>query len=140
MSAQQLTVEGTVTSAKTGETLPGVNVMVVGQTSGTTTNFEGTYEIEVDSDATLRFSFIGFVSQDIPVNGREVLDVELAESVQALDELVVMGYTVVSKLEVSSSVAQVTEQDIESIVTSDPTEALEGQMAGVVVEQSSGRP
>lgn len=138
--AQLVTVSGTVTSAETGETLPGVNVSVVGQSQGTVTSFEGTYEIEVDSDVTLRFSYIGFVAQDIPVNGREVIDVELAESVQALDELVVMGYTVVSKRDVSSSVAQVSAEDIEGVTTTDPTEAIEGRMAGVVVEQSSGRP
>ena len=135
--AQQVTVTGTVTSVETGETLPGVNVSVVGQSTGTVTSFEGTYELDVDSDATLRFSYIGFVTQNIPVNGREVIDVELAESVQALDELVVMGYTVVSKREVSSSVAQVSAEDLQGITTNDPTEALEGQMAGVVVEQSS---
>lgn len=138
--AQQITVTGTVTSAETGETLPGVNVSVVGQATGTTTGFEGNYEIEVDAEATLRFSYIGFVTQNIPINGREVVDVELAESVQALDELVVMGYTVVSKRDVSSSVAQISARDLEGITTNDPTEALEGQMAGVIVEQSSGRP
>lgn len=138
--AQLVTVTGTVTSSETGETLPGVNVSVVGQATGTVTNLEGNYEIEVSAEATLRFSYIGFVAQNIPVNGRDVIDVELAESVQALDELVVMGYTVVSKREVSSSVAQVSEQDLEGISSSDPTAALEGKMAGVVVEQSSGRP
>jgi len=138
--AQLVTVTGTVTSTRTGETLPGVNVAVVGQSIGTVTNLDGVYELEVDGDATLRFSFIGFVTQNIPVNDRENIDVELAESVQNLDELVVMGYTVVSKRDVSSSVAQVTEADLQSITSNDPTEALEGQMAGVVVEQSSGRP
>ncbi|CAN5335205.1 TonB-dependent receptor [soil metagenome] len=138
--AQQITVTGTVTSAETGETLPGVNVAVVGQSLGTVTNPDGNYEIEADADATLRFSYIGFVTQNIPVNGRDVIDLELAESVQDLDELVVLGYTVVSKRAVSSSVAQINERDIESITTTDPTEALEGKMAGVVVQQSSGRP
>lgn len=138
--AQQITVTGTVTATETGETLPGVNVAVVGQATGTTTNFDGVYELEVDSDATLRFSYIGFVTQNIPVNGQDVIDVELAQSVQAFDELVVMGYTVVSKREVSSSVAQVSEQDLQGFTTSDPTAALEGQMAGVIIEQSSGRP
>lgn len=140
VQAQQVTVTGTVTSVETGETLPGVNVSVVGQATGTTTGLEGTYEIEVNADATLRFSYIGFVAQNIPVNSLEVIDVELAESVQALDDLVVMGYTVISKRDVSSSVAQISSQDIESFTISDPIEALEGQMAGVIVEQSSGRP
>lgn len=138
--AQQITVSGTVTSVETGETLPGVNVAVVGQATGTTTDFEGNYELNVSADATLRFSYIGFITQNIPVNGMETINVELAESVQALDELVVLGYTVVSKRDVSSSVAQISERDIETITTSDPTEAIEGQMAGVIVEQSSGRP
>jgi hypothetical protein len=124
VQAQQVTVTGTVTSAETGETLPGVNVSVVGQSLGAVTNLEGEYEIEVDADATIRFSYIGFVTQNIPVSGRDIIDVELVESVQALDELVVMGYTVVSKREVSSSVAQVSAADLEGITTSDPTEAL----------------
>lgn len=140
IEAQQLTVSGTVTSVESGETLPGVNVVVVGENRGTVTDLEGNYELNVSADATLRFTYVGFTSQNVSVNGREVINIELTESLAALDEVIVMGYTAISKRQVSSSVAQVSADALEQVTTHDPTAALEGQMAGVIVERSSGRP
>ena len=140
INAQQITVTGTVTSAATGETLPGVNVTIVGTASGTVTNLDGEYSLSVASDATLRFSFIGFQSRDIAVDGNSVINVELSESTATLDEVIVLGYATISKRQVTSSVSQVSGENLNVIATHDPVDMLQGQMAGVVVNRSSGQP
>jgi len=137
--AQTVTVTGRVTSVN-GESLPGVNILVIEQETGTITNIEGEYEVSAPSNATLRFSYIGYETQNIPVEGRTTIDVQLTESTAALDEVIVMGYTTVSKRQVSSSIAQVSGENLEQVMTHDPTTALEGQVAGVIIEQESGRP
>lgn len=140
INAQQITVTGTVTSAETEETLPGVNVTIVGTASGTVTNFSGEYSLSVASDATLRFSYIGFQSRDVAVDGNTVINVELNESTATLDELVVLGYATISKRQVTSAVAQVSGENLNVIASHDPIDMLEGRMAGVVVGTSSGQP
>jgi hypothetical protein len=95
---QQLKVSGKVTSGAKGETLPGVNIIVKGTTIGTTTDADGKYSIELpDGNATLIFSFIGFVSQEIALNSRSSVDVILVEDIKALDEIVVVGYGSIKK-------------------------------------------
>src|SRR5690625_293874 len=108
--AQTVTVTGRVTSVN-GESLPGVNILVIEQETGTITNIEGEYEVSAPSNATLRFSYIGYETQNIPVEGRTTIDVQLTESTAALDEVIVMGYTTVSKRQVSSSIAQVRSEE-----------------------------
>jgi len=89
---QQLQVTGTVTDATTGEAMPGVNIQVKGTTQGAITDVAGKYAIaNVDRNATLVFSFIGYVSQEVAVNGRTVVDLALAGEVTDLDEVVVVG-------------------------------------------------
>lgn len=139
VQAQTVTVSGQVTSVN-GESLPGVNILVVGQSTGTVTDADGRYQINVSSSGTLRFSYIGFETLDVPVQGRTTLDVILQESTALLDEVIVMGYTTVSKRQVSSSVAQVSGEVLQQAATHDPVTALEGRMAGVIIAQSSGRP
>lgn len=140
INAQQITVTGTVTSAETGETLPGVNVTIVGTASGTVTNFSGEYSLSVASDARLRFSYIGFQSRDVAVDGNSVINVQLNESTATLDELLVLGYATISKRQVTSSVSQISGENLNVIATHDPVDMLQGQMAGVVVNRSSGQP
>ncbi|MDH5414651.1 MAG: carboxypeptidase-like regulatory domain-containing protein, partial [Flavobacteriaceae bacterium] len=91
MQAQTVTtVSGTITDSKEGTPLPGVNVVVKGTTIGVSSDFDGKYSIEVSSeDAILQFSFIGYVTTEITVNGREVIDVRLEPSAESLDEVVV---------------------------------------------------
>ncbi len=89
VSGQVITDEGPV---------PGVNVIVKGTTTGAATDFDGNYTIEnVPSDAVLEFSFIGYVTQSVPVNGRSRIDVSLASDSQALEEVVVIGYGTVNR-------------------------------------------
>ena len=92
MFAQQIKVTGKVTDS-TNEGMPGVNVQVKGTATGTITDFDGNYSIDVpDSKSTLVFSFIGYVTQQVPVGGKKVLNVQLKDDTQTLDEVVVVAY------------------------------------------------
>lgn len=95
---QQVKVTGKVTDATTGEAMPGVNIKVKGTTLGTITDVDGKYAISTaDPNATLVFSFIGFVTQEVPLGGRTDVSVTLASEVTGLDEVVVIGYGTVKK-------------------------------------------
>ena len=136
-----LTVTGTVTSISDGTTLPGVNVLVKGTSIGTVTDVDGRYNINVPSeDDTLVFSSIGYINQEVAVNGRNSIDIRLAEDVQSLEEVVVVGYGTVKRTDLTSSVAQVSGEDIENRVVPRIDEALQGKLAGVTVQQTSGIP
>ena len=88
--AQERTVSGTVTSGESGESLPGVNVIVKNTTVGTVTNIDGNYTVDVpEGQSTLQFSFIGYAAQDIEINGRSTVDVSMSEDVSQLTEVVV---------------------------------------------------
>jgi hypothetical protein len=105
---QALSVSGRVTSQEDGEPLPGVNVIVKGTTTGTVTDLEGNYNINVPSENDiLIFSSIGFTSQEVAVNGRTTIDVVLAEDVQSLSEVIVVGYGTVKKKDLTGSVSRV---------------------------------
>lgn len=140
LQAQEITVTGKVVSASTGESIPGVNISIEGQSDGTTTDFEGNYEIEVPSSGTLKFTYIGFQEITVPVEGQDIIDVELEESLEALDEVIVMGYRAISKRNVSSSISQISGDDLDEVTTHDPTEMIEGKVSGVTISQESGRP
>jgi hypothetical protein len=99
-------ISGTVESG-TGESMPGVNILEKGTTNGTTTDVDGRFSISVsEGDAILVFSFIGFVTQEVAVNGRSVIDVVLTEDVQNLEEVVVVGYGTQKKSDLTGSVAR----------------------------------
>ena len=89
--AQNLTVTGTVKDNK-GEPLPGVNIILDGTTTGTVTDIDGNYRIEVPSNGVLIFNFIGFEVQSVPVNGQSVVNVTMSPSDISLEEIVVVGY------------------------------------------------
>jgi TonB-linked SusC/RagA family outer membrane protein len=139
--AQVLPVTGKVTSAGTGELIPGVNVSIEGTTTGTATNMDGSYTIEVPNSAVvLRFSFIGYLSQKIPVNGQSVIDVGLVEDIMALDELVVVGYGTQKKADLSSAIAVVAPEELARKPVATFQQALQGLSAGVSVTGNRGAP
>jgi len=134
------TVTGTVTDGTTGETLPGVNIQVVGTQVGTTTGAQGTYEITVpDEDATLRFSFVGFNTQTVDVNGRTSIDVTLEPATLTGDEVVVVGYSEQRRADLTGSVDVADVSDLQELSSAQVTEQLQGQLAGVTV-RTSGQP
>lgn len=101
LAFSQSTVSGVV-SDETGAPLPGASVVVSGTTNGTQTDFDGNYILsDVPSDATLSFSYIGYVTQQLPVNGRTTINISMSEDLQALDEVVVVGYGTQSRAEVT---------------------------------------
>ena len=138
-SAQLLNVSGTVSDPKGGEVLIGVSVSVKGDGKhGTVTDIDGKYSLsDIPSDATLIFSYVGFQSQEVPVNGRTVIDVEMSEDAELLDEVVVVGYGSLTRKELSSSIVQVNREDFQKGAMNSPMEMLTGKVAGLNVSSTA---
>jgi TonB-linked SusC/RagA family outer membrane protein len=131
-------VQGTVTDAQTEEPLPGVNVVVRGTTVGTTTDIDGAYELTLPSaDAVLSFSFVGYITREVPVDGQTEINVALEESVGALDELVVVGYGTRERSDVTGSVERVEAEQFDTQNMTQLTDMLTGTVAGFAADQST---
>ncbi len=136
---QSIRVTGTVTSATDGTTLPGVTVLVKGTTIGIIANVNGRYEITTSPDATLVFSFIGMKTVEVPVQGRNVINVALEPDVATLDEIVVVGYGTRLKSELTGSISQIRSEDIANTTQPSFEQAIQGRAAGVHVQSGSGK-
>jgi TonB-linked SusC/RagA family outer membrane protein len=140
VAAGQITVAGTVTDPN-GEPLIGANVLIKGTAIGTATNFDGQYSLTLNSALdTLVFSYTGFIPQTVPVQNRSVLDVTLAVESQVLDEIVVVGYGVQRKSDLTGSISTVKGDALQRIPTSNVEQSLQGKVAGVLVTPNSGEP
>ncbi len=139
--AQSMTVQGTVTDFTEDFPLPGVNIVEVGTSNGTVTDVDGKYSLNVsEPGAVLKFSYIGYEEQQIPLDGQQTLDLALKSSVKMLSEMVVIGYGVQRKEDLTGSVAVV---DVGELNQTNPVSfdrALQGRAAGVHVTSTSGRP
>lgn len=134
-------VSGKVTDGESGEPLPGVNVLAKGTSIGTVTDIEGQYRLSVPEDVnTLVFSSIGFTAEEVNINGRSVVDVNLKPDIQALSEVVVVGYGTQKKKDLTGSVASVNMDDVNDAPVLNAVQALQGRAAGVSVIQGSGQP
>ncbi len=134
-------VNGTVTDGAEGTPLPGVNVVVKGSSTGTVTDLEGKYSLNVPNESDiLVFSSIGYIMQEVPVSGKTTIDVALAVDVQSLSEVVVVGYGSQLKREVTGAVQTVSAADIQDIPVSQITQKLQGRLAGVQINQTTGKP
>jgi len=137
---QQLTVTGTITDAETGISIPGVNVLIEGTTTGTVTDMAGKYTIDVpEENVTLVFSFIGYQTQYIALAGRKKVDIRMVPSVGTLSEVVVIGYGTQRKKDLTGSVSVVPTKEIGSLPVPSVSDAIQGRAAGVQVI-SSGVP
>lgn len=137
--AQEITVSGKVTSA--GEEMPGVAVAVKGQSRGTITSVDGSYQIQVKGNETLVFSFLGYETVSIPVNNQKVINVVLKESSQMVDEVVIsVPYGTVKKSTFTGSASYVSNKTIEKAQVSSVSKALQGTVAGLQSFSSSGQP
>lgn len=134
----QLTITGTVVD-NFGTPLPGTNVIVKGTTNGTQTDFDGNYSITAASDATLIFSYVGFKTIEIPVNGNSSVDVTMQEDAAALDEVVVTGYGTQTRGELTGSVGTVDVAEATKTPVVNAAEALQGRVAGVTIT-NNGQP
>jgi len=134
-------VTGTVREARTGQTIPMVNVAEVGTQNGTVTDVNGKYTIEVESaNAILKFSFVGYETREVPVAGHAVLDVTLDQKAEALGEVVVMGYTTKTANEISSAVQVLDSKELLDVTTPNIGNMLQGKVSGVEVVNSGGSP
>lgn len=135
----QQTVSGTITD-EDGIPLPGATVMEKGTANGTTTDFDGNYTIEVDGDAVLVASYIGYISQEVNVNGRSTITIQLNSDVTQLEDVVVVGYGVQKKSDVTGSIASIKSENFNQGVVANPGQLLQGKLAGVNVTNVSGEP
>lgn len=128
----QTTVKGNVSDAD--GPLPGANVVVKGTTIGTTSDFDGFYTLEnVPVDATLVFTFLGYVNQEITVAGQSEIDVILSQDANQLDEVIVVGYGTQSRAEVTGAISTVDADEIVAVPVTNAEQALQGRAAGVTV-------
>ncbi|RRB00914.1 SusC/RagA family TonB-linked outer membrane protein [Larkinella rosea] len=134
-----LPISGRVTGDK-GEAVPGVSVVLKGTTRGTTTDAEGGFRLEVpDASATLVFSFVGYLTQEITVGNRTTIDVQLASDEKALSEVVVVGYSTIKKESLTGAVTAIKGPELVKRTTSNVQQALQGQMPGLtVLDQGAG--
>ncbi|MCJ8165948.1 TonB-dependent receptor [Pontibacter sp. E15-1] len=136
----QTTVSGKVTSSDGREALPGVSIALKGTTTGTVTAVDGTYTLAAPATGTLVFSFIGYTPQEVAINGRAVLDVQLAPDIKALEEVVVVGYGTQRRKDVTGAVSSVSAKDFNPGVAVAPEQLMQGKVAGVNIVQDSGQP
>ena len=136
----QRTISGTVTDVDSNEPLIGATIEITGTTSGTITDFDGKYSIEVNDDATtLSFSYTGYTSIEKTIGGLSTLDVQMTAG-EILDEVVVIGYGTVKKEDATGSVQTVSSEKFNRGAITGPQELLAGKVAGVTISTNSGAP
>lgn len=139
--AQKRTVSGIVTDSK-NEPLIGVNVTIKNaSTTGTITDIDGKYSLEIPSgNSVLVFSYIGYSTQEVKVNNRSVVDIVLKDDMQALEEVVVVGYGTMKKSDLTGSVSSITSDNFKLGTDLTPQQLMQGAFSGVNISQNSGKP
>jgi TonB-dependent starch-binding outer membrane protein SusC len=138
--AQTTTVTGKVTDLSDNSPLPGVNILVKGTTIGTVTDSGGNYSINVDSGGTLVFSFIGYLTEEVPVNNKSTIDLVMSPDIKTLSEVIVVGYGTQRKIENTGSVASVKADELTQTPVSNLAQGLQARVAGVQITQNSSAP
>jgi len=128
---QEKVVTGTVTDAETGETLPGATVMEVGTSNGVITDLDGNYKLAVGDDASLQISFVGFAASTVKVGNQSIIDVALEADIEALEEVVVVGYGVQKKRDVTGALVSIGAEEIQERPVVNAVDAMQGKAAGV---------
>ncbi len=140
-SIQAQTVSGVVTDNMTDLPLPGVNIVVQGTNIGTASGGDGEFQLAVPSlNDTLLFSFVGYQTRSVPINGRQIIDVTLIPETIEGDELIVVAYGVQRKSDITGSIASASAEDFNQGVVVNPGQLLQGVVAGVNVTSASGEP
>jgi TonB-linked SusC/RagA family outer membrane protein len=137
---QQVRVSGTVTDAADKSTLPGVYVVIKGTTTGTITGTNGEYSLMAAPGDVLVFTFTGYLPQEVTVGDQTVINIAMHTNVQALEEVVVIGYGTVKKSDATGSVAAVSSRDFNKGAITTPQDLLVGKSAGVVITTAGGAP
>ncbi|RTE55583.1 TonB-dependent receptor [Arenibacter aquaticus] len=137
--AQQMDIKGTITD-RSGQPLPGANVLVKGTTNGTQSDFDGNYTIKAQTGDVLIFSYLGFTSQNVTLGTESTINVTLLEDAALLDEVVVTGYGSQTRATLTTSVSKLDTQVLESSTRSNAATALQGSIAGLRVTNTTGQP
>ena len=135
----QSIVKGTV-SDESGEPVIGATVKVKGSNEGAITDFDGNYSVKAASNATIAFSYVGYVTQEVNVGGRSTINVTLKEDNTTLNDVVVIGYGTMKKSDISGSVATINKEQMERKIPTNVAQALQGAAAGVMVTNQDGAP
>lgn len=138
--AQQKTITGKVTDARSGDPMPGVTIIIPGTTTGTITNFDGEFTLVINAGQALAFSFIGYETQQIVVGDQNVYNVRLSLSVESLEEVLVIGYGTTKKEDATGSVQAVSASDFNRGAITSPQELVSGKIAGVQITNGGGAP
>lgn len=131
-------ITGKVSDGSNGELLPGVNIVVKGTQTGSITDIAGKYSIDAPKGATLVYSFIGYASQEIVITNKTTIDVKLIPNVESLDEIVVIGYGLTTKKEITGSIASIKADDFNKGTFNDPIGLLQGKVAGLSITKPNG--
>ncbi|WP_308777875.1 SusC/RagA family TonB-linked outer membrane protein [uncultured Bacteroides sp.] len=137
--AQSKKVTGRVTDV-TGEPIIGANVLVKGTTHGVISDLDGSYSLDVEPGAILQFSYIGYISQEISVDGRSTINVQMKEDTKTIEEVVVVGYGSQKKETLTGSVANIKGDEITKSPAPNVSSSLSGKLPGLVVNQRTGEP
>lgn len=139
--AQTRTINGKVKGADDGLEVPGASVLVQGTTRGVATDVEGNFKIDLQpGENVLVISFVGYKTQNVTVGDRAYVEVLLESDVTSLDEVVVIGYGVVKKSDLTGSVSSIKERELNTVPAINPMQSLQGKIAGVQVANVSGAP
>lgn len=141
LQAQTVRITGRVTASSDGASIPGVQIVVVGTTIGVTTDMDGNYSLDVPASATaLTFQFVGMETQEVNIAGRTTVNVAMNEDTKALGEVIVLGYSTRGKNQITGSTVQVSADQLKDVPVTDVTQALQGKVAGLVMNANSGSP
>jgi len=136
----QNTLKGTVAEQSTSLPLPGVNILIKGTSTGTTTDFDGNYQITIKKGDVIEFSYVGYNSKEITYSGQSTLNVQLIENAAQLDEIVIIGYGSVKKEDLTGSVDVISSKDFNKGAVISADQLLTGKLAGVRITSNGGQP
>lgn len=141
IKAQGIEVSGTVTDSETNNTMPGVNILIKGTSQGTSTNGEGYYHTSIPTSSdTLVFTFVGYETREVPINGRNEINVKLKPSTFISEEVVVVGYGVQDAEEITGAVSSIKSEDFVKGTVTDAAQLVKGKIAGLNVTNPNGNP
>jgi iron complex outermembrane receptor protein len=138
--AQQTTIKGKITDGETGGPLVGVTIVVKGTTVGTTSDFDGNYQLTAEKGATIAFSFIGYKKEEVLVTNQTVINVTMLAEYENLGEMIVIGYGVQKKTDKTGAVSHITAEEMSGGVITDPLQAIQGKSSGVMITKKGGDP
>ncbi len=130
--AQNSIISGSI-KGNSGESLPGVSVVVKGTTTGVASDFDGNYSITVKESSILVFRFIGYKTLEMPITNKKILDIIMEEDVNSLDEIVIVGYGTQKKSDITGTVASLDQERLESLPNVDISQAIQGAIPGISI-------